>query len=60
MIQLDSDAVTVGSVDEVIECVREQVGFALGTWGGQCFDTMRERCETAKLPAQDGIVMFTS
>jgi len=48
VIQLDSDTLTVGSIDEVRDCIEFQTAFALGTWDNQKIETMRERCETAK------------
>ena len=48
VIQLDSDTLTSGTIDEVRECVERQVAFALGTWDKQKIETMRERCATAK------------
>ena len=48
VVQLDSDTLTVGSIDEVRDCVRGQTAFALGTWDRQRIETMRERCSTAK------------
>ena len=48
VIQLDSDTLTVGSIEEVSDCIGRQAAFALGTWDKQKIETMRERCETAK------------
>ena len=48
VIQLDSDTLTVGHIDEVRRCVDEQKAFALGTWDRQGFESMRERADTAK------------
>ena len=48
VIQLDSDTLTVGHIDEVRNCVGEQKSFALGTWDRQGFETMHERVETAR------------
>jgi hypothetical protein len=48
VIQLDSDTLTVGSIDEVRDCIGRQAAFALGTWDNQKMETMRERCATAK------------
>ena len=47
VIQLDSDTLTIGSIEEVRHCVEGQSAFALGTWNNQKIETMRERCETA-------------
>src|SRR5450631_4535142 len=48
VIQLDSDTLTTGSIDEVRHCVEHQVAFALGTWNNQQIGPMREQCETAR------------
>ena len=48
VIQLDSDTLTLGPIDEVRECIRREVAFALGTWDNQKIETMRERSETAR------------
>jgi hypothetical protein len=47
VIQLDSDTLTIGSIEEVRHCIERQAAFALGTWNNQRIETMRERCETA-------------
>ena len=51
VIQLDSDTLTIGPIEEVRHCIEHQAAFALGTWNNQKIETMRERCETAKKPA---------
>jgi hypothetical protein len=48
VIQLDSDTLTIGLIEEVCRCIERQSAFALGTWNNQKLETMRERCETAK------------
>ena len=48
VIQLDSDTLTIGPIDEVRDCVARQTAFALGTWDRQKMETMRERWETAR------------
>jgi hypothetical protein len=48
VIQLDSDTLTVGAIDEVRACVERQTAFALGTWDRQKIETMRERYDTAR------------
>ena len=48
VIQLDSDTLTIGLIEEVSHCIEGQSAFALGTWNNQKIETMRERCETAK------------
>jgi hypothetical protein len=48
VIQLDSDTLTIGLIDEVRHCIERQSAFALGTWNNQKIETMRERCETAR------------
>ena len=48
VIQLDSDTLTVGAIDEVHHAVADGNAFALGTWNNQKIETMRERCDTAR------------
>ncbi|TMH10009.1 MAG: hypothetical protein E6H68_17455 [Betaproteobacteria bacterium] len=48
VIQLDSDTLTIGPIEEVRHSIECQSAFALGTWNNQKIETMRERCETAK------------
>src|SRR5213078_4610450 len=48
VIQLDSDTLTVGAIDEVRACIERQTAFALGTWDRQKIETMRERRDTAQ------------
>ena len=48
VIQLDSDTLTVGRIEEVRNCVKQQTSFALGTWDRQGFESMAERVETAQ------------
>ena len=48
VIQLDSDTLCTGPIEEVRHCIEHQSAFALGTWNNQKVETMRERCETAK------------
>ena len=47
VIQLDSDTLSVGPIDEVRDCVRGQTAFAIGTWDNQECESMREQWETA-------------
>jgi len=47
VIQLDSDTLSVGAVDEVRDCVHRQRAFALGTWDNQSCESMHERWQTA-------------
>ena len=47
VVQLDSDTLTIGPIDDVRTCVNEQKAFALGTWDRQGFESMRERVDTA-------------
>jgi hypothetical protein len=54
VIQLDSDTLTVGPIEEVRDCIGRQAAFALGTWDKQKIETMRERCETAKKRVAQG------
>jgi len=48
VIQLDSDTLAISAIDEVVECVRNNTSFTLGTWDGQKFETMAERAGQAK------------
>ena len=48
VIQLDSDTLAVSAIDEVAECARKNIAFALGTWDGQELETMSERAAQAK------------
>ena len=62
VVQLDSDTLTVGAIDEVRERVEHRVAFALGTWDRQGIETMRERCTTARglLGKGDGHVQLVA
>jgi hypothetical protein len=48
VIQLDSDTLTIGPIEEVHSWIERRTAFALGTWDRQKIETMRERCETAR------------
>jgi hypothetical protein len=48
VIQLDSDTLTLGPIEDVRECIGNGAAFALGTWDNQKIETMRERSETAR------------
>jgi hypothetical protein len=48
IIQLDSDTLTLGPITEVVDCIKGNRGFIIGTWDNQDLETMEERCETAK------------
>ena len=48
VIQLDSDTLSVGAIEDVRDCARSGIAFALGTWDRQGIETMRERCATAQ------------
>jgi hypothetical protein len=48
IVQLDSDTLTIGAIDEVRQCVARQVAFALGTWDRQKIRSMPERWEYAR------------
>lgn len=56
VVQLDSDTLTISAIDEVVECVRNDAGFTLGTWNHQKFETMTDRAIQAKkiVADQDG------
>ena len=62
VIQLDSDTLTIGPIEEVRHCIERQSAFALGTWNNQKVETMRERCETARKLAHqtDGHVQLVA
>ncbi len=62
LIQLDSDTLTIGPIDEVRHRIEDQAAFALGTWNNQKIETMRERCETARklAPHADGHVQVVA
>lgn len=48
VIQLDSDTLTIGAMPELIENVKQDTAFTIGTWDNQEIETMNERCATAK------------
>jgi hypothetical protein len=48
VVQLDSDTLTLGGVEEVVRSVSEQKAFIIGTWDRQTFESMRERVGTAQ------------
>lgn len=48
VIQLDSDTLTEGAIDDVRRCITEQRAFALGTWDNQDFESMDERAQVAR------------
>ena len=62
VIQLDSDTLTLGPIDDVRHCIGSQAAFALGTWDNQKMETMRERSETAKKlePGRSGHVQVVA
>ena len=62
VIQLDSDTLTLGPIDDVRHCIRSQAAFALGTWDNQKIETMRERSETARklAPGPNGHVQVVA
>ena len=43
IVQLDSDTVTLQDLDEVVECIRQDRSFALGTWSHQEIEPMSWR-----------------
>ena len=43
VIQLDSDTVTIGDIPEIVECVKQNQSFVIGTWDNQEFETMDSR-----------------
>jgi hypothetical protein len=48
VIQLDSDTLTIGPIDDVRQCIARGTSFAIGTWDRQSLESMQERCATAK------------
>lgn len=48
VVQLDSDTLTVGFIEEVRDCVSQGRAFALGTWDRQTDESMAERLQTAR------------
>ncbi|HTS21103.1 MAG TPA: hypothetical protein VMN79_04760 [Casimicrobiaceae bacterium] len=48
VIQLDSDTLTLGAIDEVGRAVADGFAFILGTWDRQGFESMQERAATAR------------
>ena len=48
VVQLDSDTLTVGAIEEVQDCISRNSSFALATWDNQRLEMMVERCETAQ------------
>jgi len=47
VVQLDSDTLAVGDLDEIRECVAENRSFVIGTWDNQDFETMSNRQQEA-------------
>lgn len=47
IIQLDADTLTLGSIDEVRDCIASSRAFTIGTWDDQVPETMKERYEVA-------------
>ena len=45
IVQLDSDTVTLGTLNEVVELIRENRSFVIGTWDGQEIEPMRTNAE---------------
>jgi hypothetical protein len=48
VVQLDSDTLTVGEIEEVQDCISRNSSFALATWDNQRLEMMVERCQTAQ------------
>jgi hypothetical protein len=48
VIQLDSDTLTVDTIPEVINSVKENQSFTLGTWKGQKIESIKATCENVK------------
>lgn len=47
VVQLDSDTLTLGGIDEVRRAVSDGQAFIIGTWDRQGFEKMEERVQTA-------------
>lgn len=62
VIQLDSDTVTLGDLQEVKDAVSSASGFVLGTWDKQEFETMPYRVQKsrARLGGVDGHVQLVA
>lgn len=45
IVQLDSDTVTLGALNEVVELIKENRSFVIGTWDGQEIEPMRTNAE---------------
>jgi hypothetical protein len=54
VVQLDSDTLTLGAIEEVSKCVKTSTAFAIGTWDNQKIESMEERCGTAKVKLEQG------
>ncbi|MCK4815197.1 hypothetical protein KA005_05460, partial [bacterium] len=59
VIQLDSDTLTVDTIPEVINSVKENRGFTLGTWRGQEIEPMKETCKNVKSSNSNHIQIIT-
>ncbi|HCY63352.1 MAG TPA: hypothetical protein DHV59_11095 [Oxalobacteraceae bacterium] len=49
VIQLDSDTLAIGNIDEVCANVERGIAFTLGTWDDQKIESMHKQCEMAKI-----------
>lgn len=48
IIQVDSDIVARGQIDEVVKCYRDNRSFTLGSWAGQDFTSLAEAAAHAR------------
>ena len=48
VIQLDTDTLALGNLQEVADCVANNEAFSIGTWDGQTFESMLERQQVAQ------------
>ena len=53
VIQLDSDTLTCGPIDEVAMAARANHAFTIGTWDGQTIETACERAEQTRARSAD-------
>ncbi|MBV1928433.1 MAG: hypothetical protein KUG81_02865 [Gammaproteobacteria bacterium] len=63
IIQLDSDTVTLGTLNEVTELIKDDRSFVIGTWDGQDIEPMRTNAERVMKnvnPTQDSHVQMLS
>jgi hypothetical protein len=54
VIQLDADTLTLASLPEVVDAVRDRRSFTIGTWDGQTLEAAEERSREAKAVLERG------